>query len=439
MIPNRFLITLLMMSAACLAAQPINIDSEFDNFNHQISRKFEQFNQAAEAEFEANFIAQWQSFTSASATPYPAQPKPEQQPVALVKPSIKTSKPINNAVLMNSKNADSKTFAGHSLLQLPLENLTFLRGTEPPDFLAFRRQALNNPAFTELIDFTKFMQARTSSKPYTSVVLAKRICALHYTEQSQIACAWLLGQTLGIDVRIGLRNTTLILLVKSEQQWYETPYFDVKADRLYVINLVDYKAAAGPTYLQTSKHEQAQQLSDIQLSQEINPALKNMVTREKFTTTFTLDLDHVAYIHQLPKLEVSAYLHDTPPLYIEKQLLTWLKSVEGKPLKRFEKILATLQALPYQLDDEQFGMEKPLTISQLIFYPFSDCEDRVYALAAMNRLSSQHELAALYYPNHLSAAIKLADAWQEADPTYEGATIGMRQPAYRNDVPEYIF
>ena len=90
-------------------------------------------------------------------------------------------------------------------------------------------------------------------------------------------------------------------------------------------------------------------------------------------------------------LQVRDYLNDKQPDYLLKQLQNWQELEQERPaMDRFKSLLTHLQHWPYQIDQEQFGREKPLTLSESVFFPYTDCEDRVYALAALNIQYQRH-------------------------------------------------
>lgn len=111
-------------------------------------------------------------------------------------------------------------------------------------------------------------------------------------------------------------------------------------------------------------------------------------------------------------------------------------------------LLGFFHTLPYQIDEERHGFEKPYFLEELLYYDKCDCEDRAIAFTYLlwNALGVNCQL--IVYPLHESAAVSLPDSpeaggwdydgchWRSADPTYIGAKIGDIMPQYRTTVPK---
>ncbi|WP_300526147.1 hypothetical protein [Alcanivorax sp.] len=441
-LPRLFLLGGLVLTTTAPADLSDGFEQDFSRFADTSQQQFSQFSEANENAFARDFIAEWSRFNEALSDPLPALPKPRLQPGLQRAKQTESSPAAGSGPSATIRRPRvSGGFYGHALLDLPLLDLPTLTGLQPDDLLQFREQALSNDDFIELIHLLGFTRQRIRADSYASVLLARQLCGNHFaTPNSATACAWILGQSQGLDVRVGLRQGQLLLLTPSEQEWYEQPYFQIEGMRLYVVNRRDYSRLQGETYLQSGRHADATETARISLSSSFIPAQQAFHTSNHFGVPLQLDEDFVAYLHQLPLLQVSDYLGDQQPNYLLKQLQNWQEVQQERPeIDKLKSVLTHLQHWPYQIDQEQFGREKPLTLSESLFFPYTDCEDRVYALVALNREFIQLEMAALRYPNHLSAAVKYQGHWLEADPTYLGANLGMRQPAYLDMDPEWLY
>ncbi|MCG8394235.1 MAG: hypothetical protein MI745_14245 [Pseudomonadales bacterium] len=441
-LPLLFLFGGLALPATALADLAGGFEQEFSRFADTSQQQFSQFSEANEKAFARDFIDQWQRFNEALSDPLPSLPKPRLQPGLQRAKQTESSPVAGSAPSATSRHPRvSGGFYGHPLLHLTLLDLPTLPGLQPNNLLQFREQALRSDGFIELIHLLGFMRQRIHADNYATILLARQLCGNHFaTPNSATACAWILGQSQGLDVRVGLRQGQLLLLTPSEQEWYEQPYFEVDNLRLYIVNRENYLHLQGETYLQSGRHADATGTTRISLSSSFIPAQRVLHTSHRFGVPLQLDEDFVAYLHQLPLLQVRDYLNDKQPDYLLKQLQNWQELEQKRPaMDRFKSLLTHLQHWPYQIDQEQFGREKPLTLSESVFFPYTDCEDRVYALAALNQSFIHLDMAALRYPNHLSAAVKYEGNWLEADPTYVGASLGMRQPAYLGMDPEWLY
>ncbi len=452
-----------------------SLDEAFEGFLVRTQTQFEQFSEANEQSFSKAFLHGWQTFNQALLEMPPAVTKPPHQPNATPGDTALTSPPAppthhtasipdaarnRQSAIQSSRDQSQpalglsrlEDFYGHRLPSLPLTSLPVLKGLSPQDLLAFRQQALSQRDFRQLIDYFAFSKQRLQTDSYTGLLLARQLCQQHYLPVLQLqqrqqlqaqhniqwVCSWVLAQSQGQDVRLGLQQQQLLLLAASEQQWYERPFFNLGQHRYYIINPDDYQVERGPTHLQVAAHADAQGFTQVTLSRGLAAAQTHMLSRQKFAVDIQLDQDHVAYLYHLPQLTISHYLNDRIPPYLVDQLASAFRP-EPDTSTAIRQLLHSLQQLPYQVDEQQFGVEKPLTLSELLYFDYSDCEDRVYALAAIGGQFWQQATAGLRFPGHLSAAVKIDQRWHEADPTYLGATLGMRQPVYQKMDPEWFF
>ena len=108
------------------------------------------------------------------------------------------------------------------------------------------------------------------------------------------------------------------------------------------------------------------------------------------------------------------------------------------------------ESFEYKTDDEQFGREKYFFTEDILYYPFSDCEDRSIFFSHLVRKLLGLEVVGLNYPNHVATAVKFntnvtGDAllidnskYIICDPTYIGSDVGMAMPQFKNVSPSVI-
>lgn len=121
-------------------------------------------------------------------------------------------------------------------------------------------------------------------------------------------------------------------------------------------------------------------------------------------------------------------------------------SVRGVPEKQaVSKILNWVQTgFEYQYDDSVWGRDRAFFPSESLYYPYADCEDRAILFSRIVRDLLNLDVALIYYPGHLAAAVcfnqdvagdfvTLNDKrYVICDPTYIGAPIGATMPDMNN-------
>ncbi|NLA24105.1 MAG: hypothetical protein GX879_03980, partial [Bacteroidales bacterium] len=104
----------------------------------------------------------------------------------------------------------------------------------------------------------------------------------------------------------------------------------------------------------------------------------------------------------------------------------------------------------YQTDEEQFGAEKYFFPEEILYYPYSDCEDRAVFFAFLVNEYLQLPVISLCYPMHVATAVNFSDKtygdfikykgdnYTVCDPTYINAPIGATMPQYKKSKIDII-
>ena len=104
----------------------------------------------------------------------------------------------------------------------------------------------------------------------------------------------------------------------------------------------------------------------------------------------------------------------------------------------------------YKTDFDQFGYEKFYFPEDILFYPYSDCEDRAIFFSYLVKTLLKLDVVGLDYKTHVATAIKFNsningdyvlinnERYIICDPTYIGASAGMCMPQFKTVNPEII-
>jgi len=467
---ERALFVIILILPIALFAED-EFEKEFEQFTAEAEQEFWAFSQAAEEEYAESLARDWAWFEQASeldAWSGPAKPQsqaikkmPELSPLQLDTEHLEngasknrrnqantTSLAQDGALARKQPNTKANSFFGYTLSRVALSSkLPNLQGHTKQDIINFRNSLYAHPDSKEISKRLKSHYKTLFADSWVALRLVEDTCEYLYLQHNaRQTCTWFFAQTVGLDTRIAKdKNGALFALIHSQQDWHKHSFFEVNGERLYVMDDSAFKSMGGRMKLiiHFGKHRSQFSVVSSDLSKGIQPSLNRMTSQEikwqDKALKLDFDLDHIYYLSQLPNLSIQDYLKDSLPDYLHKQLIDELNPHlnTSSAITYAQSLLAFLQRLRYQTDEVQFGHENPLTAAEALFYPFSDCEDRVYTLAAL--LNEKLELAALKYPGHLSAALKIDGKWVEADPTYQGAGLGETQPQYRKVEAKWYF
>lgn len=416
---------------------------EFNQFSSQAKADYQHFSQKNEKIFATNLLKDWKSFKRALVKKNPQIIKPKQQPILKTElgPNVQYKRNDKHTVVNKTALLEqpSRGFYGHKIPELLANSaINEYRGNSPVGISEYRNYLLANKQFTTLISVFKSSKKKITHDHWANALLANYLCGRELKQESSITlCTWAVLHSIQLDARLAQAETGLLLLLASKQGWLERPYYQIEGISLYVFNHKKYKQLSNQEIsLHLNAYPNAVNQVNIKPSLGLKPAIQRIIKQpmKGMNAVLELDLDHIKYTQHLPILPITAYLHDKMPNYLATQIVPLFpkeKTTNGV----IENILSWVQELPYQTDDMQFGLEKPMTFSQLLYFNASDCEDRVYAFATLLASMNIFNVAALQYPNHLSAAVKINRQWYETDPTYKGGKVGQSQPAFKEVNP----
>ncbi|MDE6294640.1 MAG: hypothetical protein K2M03_01100 [Muribaculaceae bacterium] len=138
---------------------------------------------------------------------------------------------------------------------------------------------------------------------------------------------------------------------------------------------------------------------------------------------------------------------------IERDLYPALReAVRGKSQSEAVNILLHLaQSFEYGYDDQLWGGDRIFFMDESWYYPYSDCEDHAINFSRLVRDICGLDVALVYYPGHLAAAVAFTDPdvtgdyimydgrkYIVCDPTYFYSNVGMTMSGMNNAEAELI-
>jgi len=131
---------------------------------------------------------------------------------------------------------------------------------------------------------------------------------------------------------------------------------------------------------------------------------------------------------------------------------TLMQAIQGlSEQQAVDKLLNWVQtAFKYEYDEKVWGGDRAFFPSETLHYPYADCEDRVILFSRVVRDLTRLDVALVYYPGHLAAAVAFNQDVQGdylmangkkytiCDPTYIGAPVGRTMPDMDNQQAKVI-
>lgn len=281
------------------------------------------------------------------------------------------------------------------------------------------------------------------------------------TNEATLLMAFLFAQS-GYQMRLGEEAGKLYMLYGSRHSIYKVPFYMVGerkffpyGENVYALKICDVPfEGENPLSLMIPR---AQNLGSI-LSEPKNiksrryPAMNTNVVVPKALIEFYDGYPRSTYDNDF--MTTWAILAQTPLSEETKDMLyPQLESVlnVGTELEQVSKILNWIQTgIVYEYDEVVWGDDRPFFTEETLYYPYADCEDRSILLSRLVRDIIGLDVALVYYPGHLAAAVAFnEDVKGDAlningrrfvicDPTYIGAPVGKQMPGFDLSTTEAI-
>lgn len=266
----------------------------------------------------------------------------------------------------------------------------------------------------------------------------------------------------GYDVRCAYMGNDLYVFVAVSQQVYGTKYMQVKDTPYYAVLAADRGESMKSYYTYDAKYPGNLKAVDLRIrsltftkNQVMPRVLKWEQSGKKYQISVAYDKRAIDFLSGYPQADIAVEFASVPSQISQQSLVRELKPlIAGMNEEQAVNFLLNFvqKAFPYQTDDEQFGREKYFFAEEILFYPYSDCEDRSVFFAWLIKEMVGLDVVGLSYPGHISTAVKFKKStprgdsivdqtgtrYVVTDPTYIGASIGMSQPPYAKVAPKLV-
>lgn len=285
------------------------------------------------------------------------------------------------------------------------------------------------------------------------------LCMLHsiakeiYGESNEavLYTAYLFCQS-GYKIRLGRNNEKLHLLFATQYTIYNKSYFIIGTETFY--SLSDDCKQMEICEVSFPEENPLSLFITQQPRLEFDPSDCRIIKSKKYPSMqFPVNINKniLQFYEEYPS---SAKEHDfmtrwamyanTPVSEeIKEELYPQLDSKlagEGE-LKAVEMLLNWVQTgFEYEFDDKIWGTDRVFFAEETFYYPYCDCEDRAILFSHLVRDILKLNVALVYYPGHIAAAVEFNEdvsgdyitvgnrKFVICDPTYVNASVGMSMP-----------
>lgn len=456
---------------------------EFDDFKKTNEKEFEDFRQKINDEMLEFMKNPWIEIRPEKPAPVPEEPRPividyddkAEKEKENNNPPKPEPRPIQQTITPPKPKPQPQPVAPVIIKEPPVKTTTVrMYGTE------FTIPCTELPKITisgNLNDniirqnYSKLIKAKTDNLlkacldarkqnslcDWAYIKLLEKVAEHHYGKDnnaSRLLWAFLMQQS-GYSIRLGYNNAQFYPLFESDDFIYQLNYFFIDGKMFFVLNNIvtnlyfcNFKypgeqavsMAINELPLLTETKATTRDITvnsypDIKLSVSVN---KNLIDFYNEFPQSTIGLDPYA------KWALYANVPATPQL---KAIYPTLRNaIRGKNQHDAASILLKVaQSFPYGFDDEIWGGDRAFFPDESWYYPKSDCEDHAIHFSRLVRDLMGLDVALVYYPGHLSAAVAFTDntvsgdyvihdgrPYTFCDATYFYAPVGKSAPSNDN-------
>lgn len=464
-------------------------DGEFENYMKSEISAFTKFKEERDQEFTDYLKKQWEEFESFKGLVRDETPKPNSLPkveqaekmekksdfydkvVSIKEESLKNQNTYKSVsvpdkivsdVKQNTKDMIEFRFYGENIVIKYDKNMLYdendISGNKQiAEF--WEKSALSD--FSILINSVTHYSDLLNLKSFGHLLFIKQISKIIYEDENRAnLLSWFILSKLGYDVKVGIDNKTVYLLVPTEKILYGVTYFNLSGKKYYAIDTASGRKKVNTIKTYNSSYPGSTLTVSVKME---NPKIKSSVSSRQLTFNYekkeyTIDAKYdsnvVDYYKDYPQTELSVLMNAKPSeiskSFIKSQLMDILKG--RSDVEAANIILRFVQtAFDYKTDIDQFGYEKYFMPEEIFFYPFSDCEDRAILYASLVKELLGLDVVLVDYPGHVATAVNLNSEikgdyllldnkkYYIADPTYINSNIGMTMPLVSKFNPGVIF
>ena len=280
------------------------------------------------------------------------------------------------------------------------------------------------------------------------------------TNEAVLMQAFLMTQS-GYRVRLAKAADRLYMLVASNYQIYNMRYLSVDGTKYYVTG--DYhgeRLQFCPSRFDKEQSLSLQLATLPRLGETASPKRK-LTSKKGVTASVSVNKNLIDFFRCYPQANIDGDFTTRWAAYANTPLDQTIKDELYPPLTQTIKGMSEREAVgillnwvqtafKYGYDDEVWGGDRAFFVQETLYYPQSDCEDRAILFSRLVRDLTGLDVALVYYPGHLAAAVAFSgkeegdwfsvgeQRFVVCDPTYINAPVGLTMPGMDNKKAKII-
>ena len=429
----------------------LGADITFEAWQEQEAQSFQTIQSNEDMAF-MKYLQEWEWYKQGKSLILYTKPKPQIQP--LLKPLLnqkhsivigKATKPfvqniprIREPILTKDFRSINIDFFGDSVIFTYPKQMGYeLKVVSKVTIADFWRQ-ITQQNYKIVVERIKLYKKTYHLNGWATYLLIHKISQQITQEaNTQTALKWFLLIKMGIDVKVGISQKQLILMVHGSNLIYATRYFILNHKHYFILD-----DSVSTTKLQIYKRGNSNLLAlDFMGQPLLKQSRKERIVQFTFQNKlykipFYYNQNLINFYQTYPQIDYNYYTNNVVLTKALKPLIDKMNQLNAINFL----LRLTQNGFKYKRDHAQFGKEKVMFFEETLAYPYSDCEDRAIFFTQLVKSLLSVEIIFIKYPHHLATAIAINSnikgetiTYQDkkfyiADPTYGGSNIGQAMP-----------
>jgi hypothetical protein len=452
------------------------ITKEFEEFKKNQNIEFKDFKDKRDQEFSNLLKNKWKTFESLKGNTPPIVPKPPKQPDSLPTAPIQIdSNNLKKIIITDTHKLIIDTtleiYKIDSLEKLStvlkfkfynknisikydlklLSHLTTINEKGISDYWA----SISKSEYELFLNQLKQISKELKLNDWGKFDLVDKISTqLFESKNDQALFMFFILNHWGMEAKVGKINDEVALLIPFQNIIYKKSFLLLNKNKYYIMN--DVPDGLIQTFEQ--RFSNTNKILDLTLLNSPNLGADyttNNLIFKKYNKSLDINFNKslIAFNKHYPLTDLNIFFSAKVDPITENNLIKSLYPLlkDKNELEAVNILLDFVEnSLEYKTDFDQFGFEKFYFPEDILYYPYSDCEDRAIFFSYLVKTLLKLDVVGLDYKTHVATAIKFNSniygdyvlinnvKYIICDPTYIGASAGMCMPQFRLVKPEII-
>ena len=447
-----------------------------EEFIQKMQNQFNEYVKQKDQEFSDYLKGQWENYENLKGIDPPERPKPPDMPtyqeqaeraeswnkIEVIKPVLAVEdEKVKQIIVPQFKKSDEEVY---DKANMAFDFFGFRIILDYDQSLKFDPPAAINPAsignfwdqmsrknYSGLVAQLESYKTKMNLNDWAYFRLLEEFSKSLYQESvnGQNLMSWFMLNRSGYKSKLAYSKDKISLLLPTLNTMYTKSYLTLNNTHYYVMS----ELGSTDIFTYEKDYPGSDKLVDFSIKSPlnfekkiVNKSLGFNYNNKPYSLNISYNQNLIDFYAAYPQVDIRTYFDAAVSAETKESLLESLRPVtsemtETEAVSFLLKFVQT--SFNYKTDQQQFDREKFFFPEEILYYPYSDCEDRSVFFAYLVNELLNLKVIGLEYPGHITTAINFSkdvegdyisykgEKYTIADATFINAPIGLTMPEYR--------